>query len=354
MSTFPSDRFWFGPDLGGVSNDQYESTPDAEALARHDLPLLQNEGEVADWLGIPLSRLRWFTHDQPVERVWHYTRRTIPKRNGGERVILAPKCELKTLQRKVLRDILDRVPAAGPAHGFVHGRSIVTNARPHVGKKFVLNLDLKDFFPGITFARVRGVFQTLGYPFGVAAALALLCTERDREEFGQGKDRYYVSLGPRHTVQGAPTSPALANRVAYRLDRRLAGLAKKHRFTYTRYADDLTFSGDDYDAALRTLDAAQRIIGEEDFRVNGDKTRLHRRKGRQVVTGLVVNEQVSTPRQLRKKLRAILHNAGLHGLESQNRDGHPDFYGYLAGLIGHVHAANPSQAQQLLAALRGV
>jgi RNA-directed DNA polymerase len=265
--------------------------------------LLQSEEEVADWLDIDLSRLRWFTHDQPVERVWHYVRRTIPKRSGGERVILAPKCELKALQRN-------------------------------------------------TFARVRGVFQKMGYPFVVSATLALLCTERDREEFGQGRDRYYVSLGPRHTVQGAPTSPAIANRVAYRLDRRLEGLAGKHEFAYTRYADDLTFSGDDYDSALRILDAAQRIIGEEDFQVNPEKTRLQRRKGRQVVTGLVVNDQVSTPRQLRKLLRAILHNAELHGLESQNRAQHPDFYSYLAGLIGHVHAANPQQAEQLLQTLR--
>ena len=140
--------------------------------------------------------------------------------------------------------------------------------------------------------------------------------------------------------------------VARRLDRRLAGLAAGHGFSYTRYADDLTFSGDDLSTALRILDVAQRIIGDEGFAVNTGKTRLFRRSGKQVVTGLVVNDQVSTPRRLRRRLRAILHNAEQTGLDAQNRGGHANFRAYLAGLIGHIEAAQPRHAERLKDRLR--
>jgi retron-type reverse transcriptase len=346
------DRVTFGEELWGVSARQRGAAFDAARLARFDLPPLRTERDLAAWLGIPLARLRWYTHDRPAETTWHYVRSTIPKRGGGgERVILAPKRELKTLQRKVLDDLLVRVPVSPAAHGFVAGRSTVTNARPHVGRRVVLRLDLKDFFPSVTFPRVRGLLIALGYPFAVASALALLCTEYDREPFERDGTRYFVSVGPRHLVQGAPTSPALANLVAWRLDRRLAGLAARRGFAYTRYADDLTFSGDDPAAALPLLGLARRIIDEERFAVNAAKTRLARRSARQMVTGLVVNDALATPRRQRRRLRAILHNARATGLAAQNREGRPGFRAYLQGLLAYMQAANPGHAARLRAEL---
>jgi retron-type reverse transcriptase len=268
------------------------------------------------------------------------------------RVILAPKAELKALQRKVLAGIVAKVPVAGTTHGFVSGRSTLTNARPHAGKAVVLKLDLKDFFPSVTFGRVRGLFTALGYSFTVASTLALLSTEYDRQPFLRNNDQYFISVGPRHLVQGAPTSPGLANLVAWRLDRRLAGLARKRGFVYTRYADDLTFSGEDVEVAVRLGAAACRIIADERFSVNAGKTRLLRRGGRQTVTGLVVNEQPATPRELRRRLRAILHNAAQGGLDQQNRDGHADYAAYLGGLIAYVGSANPRHAEVLRRQLR--
>ena len=346
------DRAFFGEELWGVSARHRTAGLDAAKLARFDLPPLGSERELAEWLGIPLSRLRWYTHDRPADTTWHYVRYVAPKRSGGERVILAPKRELKALQRKVLDGMLARVPTAPTTHGFVRGRSVVTNAQPHVGKPIVLKLDLKDFFPSITFPRVRGLFIALGYPFAVASALALLCTEYDREEFERDGTRYFISVGPRHLVQGAPTSPALANLVAWRLDRRLGGLAARHGFTFTRYADDLTFSGDNVEAVHKVRTVAQRIIGDERFAVNAAKTRLARRSARQVVTGLVVNDGIATPRELRRRLRATLHNAEKAGLEAQNRDGRANYRGYLQGLIAFVNAANPRHALWLRASLR--
>ncbi len=349
-----NDRITFGEETWGISAQHRSATLDAARLQRYQLPILRTEQELADWLGIPLARLRWFTYDRPADTTWHYARYVIPKRSGGQRVILAPKRELKALQRKVLDGIVARVPVAPAAHGFVRGRSIISNAQPHVGKQIVLKLDLQDFFPGITFPRVRGLFLSLGYPFSVAATLALLCTEYDREPFERGNTRYFISIGPRHLVQGAPTSPGLANLVAWRLDRRLQGLAQKHGFTYTRYADDLTFSGNAPDAALRLRLAAERIITDEQFQVNQAKTRIARQATRQIVTGLVVNASLGTPRQLRRRLRAILHNAQKEGLAAQNRGGHRNYHAYLMGLIAFVHAAHPAQAASLRLAFRSL
>lgn len=354
------DRPYFGEDVWGAVPKTRRAELQREKLDRQALPVLESEQALADWLDIPLTRLRWFTHDKAADSIWHYVRYTVPKRNGGQRVILAPKPELKGLQRQVLHRLLARVPGTAAAHGFVPGRSIVTNARPHVGQAVVLNLDLQDFFPSITFRRVRGLFISLGYAYAVASTLALLCTEYERETFDrvdarhpQGR-RFYISLGPRHLVQGAPTSPALSNLITRRLDRRLAGLAQKFDFAYTRYADDLTFSGPSQDRALRILDVAQRIIADEGFLVNRQKTRLYRRSARQMVTGVVVNDQLSTPRHLRRQLRAILHNARRTGLEAQNREGHPDYAAHLRGLIAHVHAVNPTQGKKLLRELERV
>jgi retron-type reverse transcriptase len=348
------DRAAFGEELWGISAQHRDAKLDAAKLGQLGLPVLHNEGELADWLGISLTRLRWFTHDRPAETTWHYTRYVIPKRSGGERVILAPKRELKALQRKVLDGVVARVPTAWAAHGFVRGCSVMTNAAPHIGKQVVLKLDLKDFFPSITFPRVRGLFIALGYPFSVASTLALLSTEYDRESFDRNGTRYYISIGPRHLVQGAPTSPGLANLVAWRLDRRLSGLAAGYGFTYTRYADDLTFSGDQSEAAAQILSTARRIIGDEHFVLNTAKTRIARPHTRQIVTGLVVNDALATPRPLRRRLRAILHNASKDGLEAQNRAGHQNFRAYLLGMIAFVHAANPGHGAALRASLERI
>ena len=339
------DRAAFGEDLWGVAHEA--SATDAAKLQRLGLPLLYSEQDLADLLGIPLKRLRWFTFDKAAETTWHYVRYTVPKRSGGERVILAPKRELKALQRKALSAIIGKAPVALAAHGFVPGKSTVTNARQHVGKAVVLKLDLQNFFPSITLPRVRGMLIALGYSFAVASALALLCTEYDREEYTREGKRYFISVGPRHLVQGAPTSPALANLLAWQLDRRLAGLAKTFNFTYTRYADDLVFSGEDKEAVQRLRFLTERIIRDEHFTVNRAKTRVSGQAARQLVTGLVVNQAVATPRDLRRTLRAILHHAETEGLAAQNRDGRKDYAAYIQGMIAYVNAASPQHAAQL-------
>jgi RNA-directed DNA polymerase len=342
------DRLYFGVSDQPATNQQRLAFTDELKLNNAGLPVLHSEQELASWLQISIGVLRWFTHDKLNDTVWHYIRYTISKRQGGERVILAPKRRLKAIQRQILTELLYKVPVSEQSHGFVPSRSIVTNAKMHVGKDVLLNIDLTNFFPSIIFQRVRGLFISLGYSFPVASALALLCTERDRIEHKMEGQTTYQSVSDRYLIQGAPTSPAIANLIVRSLDLRLDGLARSKGFTYTRYADDLTFSGNTKDLALRILATAKHIIEDEHFQVNLEKIRVSPKSARQTVTGFVVNEQLHTPRRIRKTLRAILFNAGkTNSLKSQNRSNHGNFRSYVAGMIGYVASASKRHAEML-------
>jgi len=193
-----------------------------QALPVWPTPSLSTLTDLAEFLCITPGELTWFTS---FRRPSHYHVQLIPKRSGGVRQLAVPKPRLKAIQRTILAEILSAVPVHPAAHGFCAGRSIHTFVAPHVRPPALMRLDLADFFPSLRFSRVAAFFRTAGYPEPVADALAALCTHEG-------------SL-----PQGAPTSPALANALAYRLDCRLAGLARSAGLQYTRYADDLAFSG---------------------------------------------------------------------------------------------------------------
>ena len=322
---------------------------DAERLAHNGLPDLSSRDGLAEAMGITRGALDWLTFADHADEPPHYVSFAIPKSTGGYRVLYAPKARLKQAQRWVLDNILSRVAPSPAAHGFVRGRSIHTNAAEHAGKDMVITLDLEHFFPSITYRRVRGIFQAIGYGEEVAIALAMLCTVKPAE-----KVREFLG-GIRHRMlpQGAPTSPALANLACRRLDARLGGLARKFGCTFTRYADDITFSGDDaFERSLkRFIPLFRRIIRQENFRVNKKKVHFARRGARQRVTGLVVNDGPSVPRRYRRELRAILHNARKTGLEAQNLTSHPHFADVLRGRIAFVRSTHPELADRLLAQL---
>jgi retron-type reverse transcriptase len=218
---------------------------------------------------------------------------TIPKRSGGVRQILAPVEDLKEIQRMILRKLLSRLSAHDAAHGFEAGRSIVTNAKAHVGRRVVLRMDLKDFFTSTTERRVREYFRAIGWSTDCADLLTQLCT-------------YKKSL-----PQGAPTSPRLSNLLNARLDGRLAGAARKHKASYTRYADDLTFSFDDesHGTVNGLIHFVKEIVKDEGYQLHVHaKLKIQRRHDRQRVTGLVVNQRVQLPRATRRWLRAVEHH----------------------------------------------
>jgi retron-type reverse transcriptase len=337
----------------GVSAGLRDRKSDFDKLARAGLPALSTPADLAGALGISVPRLRWLAfHNEAATRV-HYVQFAVPKKSGGTRTLSAPHRSLGEAQRWVFREIVSKLPVDDSAHGFVAGRSIVSNASPHCRRAVVVNMDLEGFFPGIGFPRVRKVFERVGYSPAVSTVLALLCTECPRRAVVYDGVTYHVATGPRGLPQGACTSPGLSNQVARRLDRRLGGLARKLGLTYTRYADDLTFSGDEaLEGRVGYLMARVRhIAGDEGFAVNESKTRVLRRNSAQTVTGLVVNDRPGVRRGEVRRLRAILHRARAEGLDRQNREVRPNFAAWLGGKIAFVAMARPEVGAKLRAEL---
>ncbi|HVK16971.1 MAG TPA: reverse transcriptase domain-containing protein [Fimbriiglobus sp.] len=344
-----TDINFVGKGVSALLNDR---TSDADKLTAARLPVLHTPADLAAALGLSIPRLRWLCyHTEAATRI-HYVQFEVPKRSGGTRTLSAPHTTLATVQDWVLGSILAKLPTEEPAHGFVPGRSTLTNAAPHAGKDVVVNLDLEGFFPSIGFARVRHLFRRLGYSGAVATLLALVCTECPRKRVVYAGTPYFVATGPRGLPQGACTSPALSNQIARKLDRRFVGLAAKLGLTYTRYADDLTFSaGPGFREKVGYLIARVRHVAEDEgFAVNPKKTRVQRPESRQSVTGLVVNAAPAVPRDMVKRVRAILHRAKTEGLAAQNRDGHPNFRGWVEGMIAYIGMARPDVGQKLRAA----
>ena len=340
----------------GVSAGLADRAADADRLTAAGLPVLATPADIAAALGIDIPRLRWLAFHAEAPTTTHYIRFTIPKRSGGLRELAAPAEQLAAAQEWILTSILEKVPTHDAAHGFVQGRSTVTNAAPHVGRSIIVNADLKDFFPSITFPRVLGLFKWLGYSPAAATVLALLCTESPRKTVSYAGTLYHVATGTRALPQGACTSPALSNLIARGLDARLAGIALKLGWSYTRYADDLTFSADApaADQAGYLLARIRHIAQDEGFAVNEDKTHIQRPHMQQTVTGIVVNRRPGVDRDVVRRLRAILHQAKRTGLEAQNREKLPHFKAWLRGMIAYVHMVNPDQARPLYEAFREV
>jgi len=338
-----ADRL-FGPSLRTRNRDVMDLAADEEQLKRYGLPVWKTEDDVAAALSLTIGQLRHLSQHRQRETAPHYITFAIPKRSGGERLIHAPKRRLKEVLRKLDRLLVRKLPKSEHAHGFVRGRSIASNAAAHVGKAVVLRFDIKDCFPTIHYGRVRGLLIALGYSYPVAASLAVLMTEAPRQPVAAEGKLYHVPTGPRVCVQGAPTSPGLCNAVLVRLDRRLAGLARKHGFAYTRYADDLTFSGNDMAKIAKLLKLVPTIVTAEGFAINAGKTRIMRAGQRQSVTGVIVNKAMGLSRQERRKLRAALHRQKTKAVDPTTSAGERL---RLMGKLAYLAMLNKAQAAAL-------
>jgi RNA-directed DNA polymerase len=316
---------------------------DVEQLARYGLPQWHDEEDLAQALALSVKQLQHYSIHRHRDKIRHYVTFAMPKRSGGTRQIMAPKRRLKAIQRILLRELLDRLPAPKHAHGFVKGRSIKTGAEVHVGKAVVVKLDLADFFPSVTFRRVRGWLIALGYSYPLATTLAVLMTECERQRVRLRDQLYFVPVGPRHCVQGAPTSPAVCNAIAQRMDHRLNGLAGKLGFAYTRYADDLTFSSESAEMVAKLVHYVHKIVQTEGFQINVKKTRILRKGGAQKVTGVTVNETLGLSRKERRRIRAELHQLKV-------QEGKPEVSRVHAvkGKIAYLAMLNPAQAEALV------
>ncbi len=333
---------------------------DPRWLEYYGLPTLRTPEQLAEWLQLSPGRLAWLTHRYnegfrpATAREAHYHFHWMNKRSGGRRLIEAPKPLLKQVQQRILRDILDKVPPHRHAHGFVTGRSIVSNARPHVGQRILLKLDLENFYPSVRYPRVVAIFRSLGFSREVGIWLARLTTSsvpwEAMSSLGPAGHAYVYTYGSRHLPQGAPTSPALANLSAYSLDVRLSGLAASYDVTYTRYADDITFSGTKrFGGALRDfMPLVTKVIHSERLRINSRKRKILRSNQRQTVTGVVVNSHCNIARPEFDRLKAILTNCVRRGPRSQNRENLPDFQSHLRGHVAHVMHVAPQRGAKLL------
>ena len=335
----------------GVSRGLADRRSNIELLQSNALPILSSPADLAKAMDVSISQLRWLAfHSDAPTRV-HYVSFDVPKKSGGMRRLSAPHQKLANVQHWILTNILNLLPVHKNAHGFVAQHSILTNAEPHVGATVVINADLSNFFPTITFPRVDGMFRKLGYSPAIATILALLCTECPRQALKFGEEIYHAATGPRALPQGACTSPAISNQIASKLDRRMASMASKLGWTYTRYADDLTWSttGEVTPSVGYVLARLRHIVDDESFALNPTKTRIQRRSQQQSVTGVVVNDRLSVPRSTIRQIRAILHNAKHTGLDAQNRDHHPHFRDWITGMIGWIEMVNPEQGKKLKA-----
>lgn len=321
---------------------------------------LRNREDLARLLDLDVKQLNYHLYVVPPEK--RYKEFWIPKRMGGTRRILAPVSPIKIIQRK-LGQVLEAVYLPKPStHGFVKGRSILTNAGAHKKRRYVLNLDLKDFFPTIHFGRVRGMFMARPYSLNneVATLLAQICCHEGT------------------LPQGAPTSPVISNMICARLDAKLQQLAKANHSTYTRYADDLTFSTAWYPfpsaiggglsgIAATAGDDLTNVIHENGFKINPMKTRLRPKTKRQEVTGLTVNKFPNVTRRYVRQVRAILHAWSKYGEDStatnyfdhhaplkyQARDVHrPQFRRVIGGKIEFIGMVKGKMSPVYLGLLR--
>lgn len=329
----------------GVSAGLGQRRVDEPRLVAQGLPVLPDAPALAAAMGITLGELRFLAFQRTTSKVSHYQRFAIPKKSGGTRVISAPMPRLKAAQHWVLEHLLNDLPLHAAAHGFRPGRSIVSNALPHVGADVVVNIDLENFFPTVSYRRVKGLFAKMGHSEEVATILALLCTEADITCLELDQEVYHVATSERFLPQGAPTSPAISNLLCRRLDARMTGVCNKLGFVYTRYADDLSFSarGDAVKSVGKLLSQVEWLVAEEGFKIHPDKTRIFRNGRRQEVTGLVVNDGLAVPRATLRRFRALLFRIEASGPEGQRWGQGPHVLASAMGFANFVSMVQPDK-----------
>ncbi len=330
----------------GVSGGLNFTECDDVRLQQYGLPRFDSAEQIAAAMGIAVSELRFLSFSRKTSNVNHYVRFKLPKKTGGERLISAPMPRLKQAQQWILTNLLEKVGLHDAAHGFRAAHSIVSNAKPHLGAEVIINRDLKDFFPSISYRRVKGVFKSLGYSDAAATIFGLLCTEPEVEKVELDGRIYYVATGARHLPQGAPTSPAITNILCRRLDRRMQKIADECGFVYTRYADDLTFStsGKSKQNICNVLRRSESVVAHEGLELHPEKTRVLRKSRQQEVTGIVVNEKLSLDRKELKRFRAVLFQVEKDGPDGKHWGKSPDVIASLKGFTNYLQMVDPAKA----------
>jgi len=327
-------------------------------IIKCDIPRFKTIKELADWFAITPQHLEGFSDcngferksAQSHQRHYHYIWKK--KHIGTTRLLEIPKSNLRAIQRQINTQILQKIPLHSSCHGFRQGHSCITYAQVHCKKTVVIRIDLQRFFTSIPLRRIHAIFEIIGYRTELARILTGLCSNQVPHDIlklnSKSAWQERKQLSTPHLPQGAPCSPTLANLSAFKLDMRLSALMNEMGGKYTRYADDLAFSGDFSQGSINRLCVlVAQIVKDEGFCVNELKTKIMKKGGRQQLTGLMLNQHVNYPRDKYDKLKAILFNCVRFGAESQNRAGHQDFKAHLQGKISYVKSVNPKRAVRL-------
>ncbi len=323
-----------------------------------EIPALDTIKDLANWLGVSTLKLEGYADVRGLERKsasrqqQHYHYIWKKKATGSARLLEIPKTHLRAIQRQIHTNILQKIPLHDACHGFRKKHSCLTFVEPHCAKQVVIRMDLRNFFSAIPLRRIHAIFETVGYRTEVARLLTGLCSNQvphqvitANPDLSWSERKQYSTP---HLPQGAPVSPALSNLAAFNLDVRLASLMKKMGGVYTRYADDLAFSGNFSKATCHRLHALVcHIAMDEGFSLNTQKTRIMQQGVRQKLTGLVLNRHANIPRDEYDQLKAILFNCCRYGPASQNLHNHDDFKAYLQGKVTYVKLINPKRAVRL-------
>lgn len=349
---FPRDSFL---ELINKSPDDYKQATISyvDALIAKELPVIFSLKHLAVILNIEYNELC----RQVYLSYSFYAYFLIKKKSGGYRRIVAPYKNLMFIQRWILDNILIKVPVHQQCTGFRKGMSTMDNAKPHIGKKYIRKFDIKNFFESINAKQVYYVFRNLGYSPSVSRCLASICTikiDENKYKYMESykqvwfKDLYDAPIPV--LAQGAPTSPALANIICNRLDNRFFQYAIKNNVSYTRYADDLTFSSDDPEK-LPNSSFVRKVVESEGFRLNDKKTGTYGQNSRQMVTGILIDgEKPHVPQKFRREIYRHLHFCAKYGVYEHFNHLTPEKSNpraWLYGKIYYVNAIDPEEAKKM-------
>ncbi|MBW4622914.1 MAG: reverse transcriptase family protein [Cyanosarcina radialis HA8281-LM2] len=329
---------------------------DLNRLWSKGLPECNSEAEIALVMEMSIEKLRSLAFNYPTSSTTNYHRFQILKKPGESRAISAPMSDLKVAQKWISTRILEKIQVHDAAHGFRRNRSIVTNAKPHVSADIIVKIDLQDFFRSISYQRVKKLFLDVDYSETAARIFGLICTVNETEEIEIDGKINYKTIGKRHLPQGSPASPAISNIICYDLDRRLSQVAQELGFCYTRYADDLTFSGsrDVKSKISKLISETRTLIESEGFTINPNKTQILGTSVQQKVTGVVINKKLNVAKKTLKAFRATLYQIEREGLAGKRWGNSTDIMAAITGFANYVAMVNPNKGVELLTSIKRI
>ena len=314
----------------------YKCTQYALNLYNKNLPIIFDIKHLSKLMGVNYSVLFYYIFNTQN----FYKEFIIPKKSGENRIIDAPSLNLKKIQRWILENLLVNFPVSNYAKGFKRQTNIVDNAKIHVNKKLVYNIDIKDFFPSISFKSVYFIFYNVGYSSEVSYAFAKLVT--------------FEGFLP----QGSPCSPAISNILCVNLDETMNSLANNIGANYSRYADDMTISTNDIPLFLTKKNAFKNIVEFYDFKLNDKKERIQYENQAQFVTGLLVNNGVQVRRAFKKEVEQQIYYCEVYGiyshLEKIGMEDRSFFKEYLYGKVNFIKSVEPQVGVQFLERLNAL